>query len=107
MCQVFNDKTVTALSALKTKLNIRDGTIVFVSIIKDWFNMMNVKNKFSAIHLRDSCRSPWTLNCESFTKLNKICDVISSCTWEGGKGRVLKLTKQTVTAFVVSTTLLV
>ena len=103
VCQVFNDKTEAALSALKTKLNIRDGTIVFVSIIKDWFNMMNVKNKFSAIHLRDSCRSPWTLNCESFTKLNNTCDVISSCTWEGGKGRALKLTKQTGTAFVVST----
>ena len=29
VCQVFSDKTVAALSALKTKLKIRDGTIEF------------------------------------------------------------------------------
>ena len=103
VCQVFNDKTVAALSALKIKLKIRDGTIEFVRLVTDWFNMNNVKNKFSAIHLRDPCRSPWTLNCESFRKLNTTCDVITSCTWKGGKGRALKLTKQTGTAFVVST----
>ena len=35
--------------------------------------------------------------------MNSTCDVISSCTWKGGRGRALKLTKQTGTAFVVST----
>ena len=73
----------------------------------DWhgfgFNMNNSKEKFSAIHLRDDCRSPWTLNCDSFTKLRATCELIESCTWKGGKGRALKLTKQTGTAFVVST----
>ena len=39
----------------------------------------------------------------SFKKLSETCDIISSCAWSGGRGRLLKLTKQTAEAFVQST----
>ena len=101
--QVFNEKTVAALKSLKSKLKISDGTIVFVEMITNWFNMLNGKNKYSAVHLRDDHRSPWKPDCPSFQRLMDTCDVIATCAWKGGKGRKLKLTKMTSTAFVVST----
>lgn len=103
VCQIFNDKTVAALSTLKDKLGISEGTIIFVKLITDWFHMMNVKDRYSGINMRDECRQPWTKNCTSFKKLNETCDVISSCAWSGGRGRTQKLTKQTAEAFVLST----
>ena len=67
--------------------------------------MMNVKTRFSGISSRDDCRSPWTLDCATFQRLDETCKVISSCAWEGGRGRKLKLTKQTSEAFTVTTML--
>ena len=96
-------KEVAALKALQTSLCINDGTIVFVRIVSDWFKMMNVKDRFSGIASRDDCRSPWTLNCDTFQRLDKTCEIISSCAWKGGKDCKLKLTKQTAEAFTVST----
>ena len=61
--------------------------------------MMNVKDKFSTIHLRDPFRAPWTLNCDNFSKLSAMCDVIDSCRWEGGRYRQKKLTQFTEDAF--------
>ena len=58
VCQVFNDKTVAALKTFKDKLGINDGTIIFVKLVTDWFNMLNVKTRFSGCHLRYDCRSP-------------------------------------------------
>ena len=58
VCQIFNDKTVAALSTLKDKLRISEGAIVFVKLITDWFHMMNVKYRFSGINTRDECRQP-------------------------------------------------
>ena len=84
VCQVLNDKTVAALKTFKDKLGINDGTTIFVQLVTDWFDMLNVKNRFSGFHLRDDCRSPWTLACQSFTRLNATCKVISSCSWDGG-----------------------
>ena len=103
VCNVFNDKTVAALESLKIVLDINDGTIIFVRLITDWFKIMNVKDRYLGRNLRDNYRSPWTLNCDSFLRLEEICNVISSCAWEGGKGRKLKLTKQTAEAFTEST----
>lgn len=103
VCQIFNDKTVAALSTLKDKLGISEGTIIFVKLITDWFHMMNVKDRYSGINMRDDCRQPWTNNCTTFKKLNETCDVISSCAWSGGRGRTQKLTKQTAEALVLST----
>ena len=71
--------------------------------MSEWFKMMNVKDRFSAIHLRDESRQPWTADCTSFTRLEEACQIISTCAWQGGGGRKLKLTKQTAEAFTVST----
>ena len=65
--------------------------------------MLNVKDKFAAIHLRDNSRCPWTVNCDSFQSLYQTCEVISTCAWEGGRGRNIKLTKATASAFITST----
>jgi len=45
VCKVFNEKNVAALKTLQQKLSIKDGTILFVSLISDWFKIMNVKDK--------------------------------------------------------------
>ena len=47
VCQIFNDKTVAALSTLKDKLGISEGTIVLIKLITDWFHMINVKDRCS------------------------------------------------------------
>ena len=65
--------------------------------------MMNVKDKFSTIHLRDPHRAPWTLNCDNFSKLSAMYDVIDSCRWEGGRFRQKKLTQFTADAFKITT----
>ena len=65
--------------------------------------MMNVKDRYSGTNMLDECRQPWIQDCTSFKKLYETCDVVSSCAWTGGHGRVQKLTKQTADAFVVST----
>ena len=91
--QIFHDKTVAALSIVKDKLGLSKGTIIFIKLIIDWFHMMNVKDRYSSINMRDECRQPWTKNCTTFKKLAETCDVISSCAWSGGQGRTQKLTK--------------
>ena len=101
--QIFHDKTVTAYSTVKDKLGLSEGTIIFVKLITDWFHIMNVKDWYSGINMRDECRQPWTKNCSTFKKLAETCDVIFSCAWSGGRGWKQKLTKQTAEAFVVST----
>ena len=65
--------------------------------------MMNVKDRYSGINMRDYCRQPWTKNCIPFKKLAETCDVISSCAWSGCRGPTQKLTKQTAEALVLST----
>ena len=69
----------------------------------DWFTIMNVKSKFSGVQFRDKNRSPWTLNCEAFTKLKDFSETISSCEWNGGSGRKLKLKKHTAKTFITTT----
>ena len=103
VCQVFHEKTIAALKALKNTINPQEGTIRFITLVTNWFKMMNVKDKFGAINLRDPFRAPWTLNCENFNKLLAMCDVIGSCRWEGGKMRQKNLTKFTADAFIVTT----
>lgn len=70
VCQIFNEKTVAALLALKVKLGISEGTIILVKLITDWFHMMNVKSRFSHIRMPDDCRQPWTKDCTSFKKMS-------------------------------------
>ncbi|KAI6653987.1 hypothetical protein LOD99_3163 [Oopsacas minuta] len=102
VCQVFNDKTVAALKMFKGSLGISEGTIILTQTMSEWFKIMNVKDRFSAIRLRDESRQPWTADCTSFTRLEEACQIISTCAWQGG-GHKLKLTKQTAEAFTVST----
>ena len=59
--QVFNEKTVAAMKALKDKLKIQKGTILFIEIISNWFKMMNIKDKFVHQRLRDNFRAPWSI----------------------------------------------
>ena len=58
VCQIFHDKTVATLSTLKDKLGLSEGTIIFVKLITDWFHMMNVKDRYSGINMRDDFRQP-------------------------------------------------
>ena len=64
--------------------------------------MINVKDKYSCIQMRDEFRSPWSLQCDCFKWLNEVCDVISTCAWKGGRDRVMKLTKMTASAFIIT-----
>ena len=101
--QVFNEKTVAALKSLQEKLDVSEGTVVFVKVLSSWFTIMNVKDKFRCVTKRDPDRQPWTRDCSSFAKLEDACDLVSACTWEGTGKRASKLTKQTSEAFIVST----
>ena len=103
VCQVFHEKTVAVMVSLQKKLLINDGTIEFIRMVTNWFHIMNVKDKYSGTHTRDPLRSPWTVNCNSFTVLRGYCNVITTCAWKGGRGRTLKLTKSTSAAFIVTT----
>ena len=39
---------------------------------------MTIKDKFIHQRLNDNLRAPWSQNCESFTYLEKVYDVIAS-----------------------------
>jgi len=43
--------------------------------------MMNVKDRYSYIKLRDDRREPWTFDCDGFKKLESMCNVVSTCHW--------------------------
>ena len=103
VCQIFHDKTVAALSTVKDKLGLNEGTIIFFKLITDWFHMMNVKNRYSGIIMHDECHQPWTKNCTTFKKLAETCDVISSYAWSRDRGQTQNLTKQTAEALVLFT----
>ncbi|KAI6651857.1 hypothetical protein LOD99_4736 [Oopsacas minuta] len=103
VCQVFNDKTVAALKTFKGSLGIGEGTIILTQTMRKWFKIINVRDRFSAIRLRNESRQPWTADCTSFTWLEEACQIISTSAWQGGGGHKLKLTKQTTGAFTVST----
>ena len=65
--KVFNDKTVAAFKSLKGNKSFAfsEGTHLFVSLITNWFKMMNVKDTISHVKVRDAARSPWTPGCET------------------------------------------
>ena len=101
--QVFNDKTVTAMRTLQTKLNISEGTIKWIDLITQWFKMMSVKSKYLASCFNDSYCEVWHSNCGSFKSLEEICTVVSTCVFNGTRGRQKKLKKHTGNAFLVAT----
>jgi hypothetical protein len=69
VCKMFDDKTVAAFGAVKDNLELQLGTVKLVTLITSWFQMMNVKDRYSYIKLRDDRREPWKLDCDSFKKL--------------------------------------
>jgi len=79
VCKVFDDKTVAAFEAVKSNLEFHPGTVEFVKLITNWFHMMNVKDRYSYIRLRDDRREPCNLDCDSFKKLESICNVVRTC----------------------------
>ena len=90
VCQVSNDKTVAALKTLKNNLKMNGGTIEFVQMITNWFKMTNIKDKYSCIYMRVEFSFPWTLGCDDFKRLNKVCNVISTCALRGERGRAMR-----------------
>jgi hypothetical protein len=103
VCKVFDDKTIAAFQAVKDKLDFQPGTVKLVTLITHWFKMMNVKDRYNDIKLRDDARAPWRTDCDSFKKLESICNVVTTCRWEGTGKRCRKLTKFTADAFLVTT----
>ena len=79
VCQLFDDKTRTAFSALQSRFNFQEGTPVFSHLITQWFKMINVKDKSSCSRLKDDSHAPCSDNCRSFDVLQRSCVVISSC----------------------------
>ena len=103
VCQVFNDKTVAAMISLQTKLHISEGTINWITLITQWFKMMSVKSKYLGSRFNDEYREAWTNHCNSFTRLLEISTIVSTCIFNGVRGRQQKLTKYTGNAFLVTT----
>ncbi|ESO02840.1 hypothetical protein HELRODRAFT_174269 [Helobdella robusta] len=95
-------RLLAVFEAVKDNLEFQRGTVEFFKLITSWFKMMNVKDRYSYIKLRDDKREPWKFNCESFKKLEFICNVISTCKWQDTRKRCHKLTKFTADAFVVT-----
>ena len=64
--------------------------------------MMNVKDKYTSVRLHDSLSSPWTINNDNFLLLREMCEIISSCKWQGGRCKQ-KAYLFTANAFIVTT----
>ena len=47
--QVFNDKTCAAFQTkeLIQQLNFSEGTVIFISLIVQWYKMMTIKSKYA------------------------------------------------------------
>ena len=78
VCQAFHKKTVAALPTLKKLLDICEETVIFVKLITDWFKIMNVKDRYSSINMRDECCQPRIQNYFIFKKLYETCEEIFS-----------------------------
>ena len=81
--QVFHEKTITALKEHSENV---DGTINFLEIILEFWNIVNVKSTYADIVLRDPLRA--TINSpddEKLHKLYKISDLIEQMGKKGYK----------------------
>ena len=104
--QVFHEKSITALK-VHSEIDNVDGTINFLEIILEFWNIVNVKNPYADIVLRDPLRA--TINSpddEKLHKLYKISDLIEQMGKKGYKesGKIVNkrekdLTKDTANAF--------
>jgi len=103
VCKVFDYKTIAAFEAVKDKLSYHPGPFKLITLITNWFKMMNVKDRYVDIRLGNDNRAPWKINCNSFKELEFICNVVSACRWESTGKRCRKLTKFAADAFAVTT----
>ena len=51
--QVFNDKTVAAMTTLQQKLIINEGSVKWIKMITQWYKTMSAKSKYIASRLND------------------------------------------------------
>ena len=82
--QVFHKKTITALKEHSEIDNV-DGTINFLEIILEFWNIVNVKSPYADIVLRDPLRA--TINSPDDEKLHKVYK-ISDLIEQMGKKRL-------------------
>ena len=81
------------MTSLQTKQNIyiyiyiSDDTIKQIELITQWFKMMRVNSKYLAMRFNDDYRGKWSTDCESFNCLATICKVVSTCIFNGVRGR--------------------
>jgi len=54
---VFDDKTIAAFETVKDKLSYHPGTVKLITLITNWFKMINVKNRYDDIRLMDVKRA--------------------------------------------------
>jgi len=52
VCKVFDDKTGEAFEAVKDNLEFQPSTVNFVKIITSWFQMMNIKDRYSYMYIK-------------------------------------------------------
>ena len=52
--------------------------------------------------MKDEFRSPWTLQCDSFKRLNQIFDIISLCAWKSGRQKVMKIANITASSSMIT-----
>jgi hypothetical protein len=93
---VFNEKTVAALT-----LNGKIGTAKVVELFTNMWNILNVKNTSSHIHLNDPNRRPITsVDDENLIKLQSFAESIRKMPGGKGPGRKCSLTSETRNALV-------
>ena len=78
VCKVFDDKTGAEFEAVKDSLEFQACTVKSVKMITSWFQMMNVKDRYS---YKKSQR--WTFDCDNFKKLECMFNVVSTYRWNG------------------------
>ena len=101
--KVFDDKTIAAFEAKNDTLHFQPETVKLVTLITQWFMMMNVKDRYNDIKLRDDTRAPWSIDCDSLQNLESICKVVATCRWDGTGNRCRKLANFTADDFLVTT----
>ncbi len=96
--QLFHESTIAALRfhANEDPSSKADWakTANFLEIIRTWWNILNVKSKFTGIHKRDSTRNPVTdTNCKGVKYLQKVLVWLE--TWQEGSRVTNALSKET------------
>ena len=96
--KVVNELTLSALEIQnESRLEYRNNTSSFVSILLTRWKIFNINTPFKGIRLNDSFSRPLTLNDERFLFLKRI--VFWQDAWQDLPDKTGKLSKQTYTSF--------